>query len=72
MRPNIQNRKLYLFYCLWVVNELSELETQENVTQNDVNVIYRGSYMSGHFIRNDHKCKILFIIRLFKMGFYRL
>ena len=48
--------------------------------------INRGSYTSGHFIClwneplasfinfiwNDHECKILFIIWLFKMGFYRL
>ena len=43
---------------------------------------YRGSYIWNlwnkpsvsliNFIRNDHECKILFIIWLFEMGFYRL
>ena len=28
--------------------------------------------MSGHFILNDHECKICFIIGLLKIGIYRL
>ena len=32
----------------------------------------RGSYTSGHFIWNDHECKILFIIWPFESGFYRI
>ena len=35
-------------------------------------MINSGSYTSCHFIWNDHECKILFIIWLFKMEFYRL
>ena len=57
----IKNRTFYFFTKQW--NQCISLKNN------------RGSYRSVHFINfiwNDHECKILFIIWLFKMGFYRL